>query len=102
MVELKHNDKMIADGIKKGLDALSLLAQIRLDFIESKGLLQEYFAYIKSVLAVDSHLEAYKKTFGIEPHPEDKESDECIHAYKYYDRPSPRRVCTKCRKVVLL
>lgn len=48
MVELKHNDKTIADSIKRGIDALSMLAQMRLDFIETNGLLSEYFKYMKS------------------------------------------------------
>ena len=43
----RHNDDLIAEGLKKGIDALAFLSQMRLDFIESKGLLKEYFAYMK-------------------------------------------------------
>ena len=37
---------MIANTITKGIDALAKLAKMRLDFIESKGLLKEYFTFM--------------------------------------------------------
>jgi len=52
------NDKVIAEHAKKLIDAIQMLAQLRMDFIEQKGLLDEYNEFMEKKLNVKN---PYKK-----------------------------------------
>lgn len=61
------NDKLLSEDIKRRVDALQFLAENRMDFIEEKGLLNEFNVFLEKRFKMKNPFRGGNKSKEVNP-----------------------------------